>query len=60
MPEGSLSQSYGSLKSFIVSFGFHTFIMIFQKIVDAIQRFTKTEDCLIFLSVTIFKSKGNF
>ena len=27
--------------------------MIFQKIVDAIQRFTKTEDFLISLSVTI-------
>ena len=41
------------LKPFIVSFGFHTLIMIFQKIVDAIHRFTKTEDFLMSLSVTI-------
>ena len=52
--EGSLSQSYGSLKPAIISFGFHTFIMIFQKIVNDIQNFTKTESFPISLSPTQF------
>ena len=37
----------------IVSFGFRNFIMIFQKIVNDIQRFTKTENC----PITLFPSQ---
>ena len=44
------------LKPVIVSFGFHTFIMIFQKIVNDIQRFTKTEYFPISLSPSQFSN----
>ena len=41
------------LKPVIVSFGFHTFMMIFQKIVNDIQRFTKTE----YFPISLFPSQ---
>ena len=44
------------LKLVIVPFGFHTFIMIFQKIVNDIQRFTKTEYFPISLSPSQFSN----
>ena len=43
-------------KPVIVSFGFHTFIMIFQKIVKDIQRFMKTKYFPISLSPSQFSN----